>query len=100
MHCISGPQLLRSVGKPYPGVSLETRAPDWRALHRGEHGEIWIRPLTLMASGANNAQKTREVLIDVRYASGGGYLAELQFLRPSLAGFKIPRDLRIVAGLP
>eukprot|EP00456_Euglypha_rotunda_P020294 TRINITY_DN17774_c2_g1_i2.p1 TRINITY_DN17774_c2_g1~~TRINITY_DN17774_c2_g1_i2.p1 ORF type:complete len:415 (-),score=69.89 TRINITY_DN17774_c2_g1_i2:19-1263(-) len=48
-HDPSRPKLLKSVGKPYPGMSLEIRGPDRKALRPGEHGEIWVRSPTLMS---------------------------------------------------
>ena len=74
-HDLARPNLLRSVGKPYPGASFEIRAPDRRVLNCGEPGEIWIRSPTLMAGYANLPDKTNEVLVDGWYATGdGGYL--------------------------
>ena len=74
-HDLARPNLLRSVGKPYPGTSFEIRAADRSVLKRGEPGEIWIRSVTVMAGYANLPDKTSEVLVDGWYATGdGGYL--------------------------
>jgi acyl-CoA synthetase (AMP-forming)/AMP-acid ligase II len=42
-HDLARPHLLASVGKPYPGMSLEIRGPDRQLLQCGEHGEVWIK---------------------------------------------------------
>jgi acyl-CoA synthetase (AMP-forming)/AMP-acid ligase II len=74
-HDLSRPHLLKSVGLPYPGMSVEIRGPDRRVLRRGEHGEIWIKSPTALTGYWNLPEKTREALVDGWYASGdGGYL--------------------------
>ena len=80
-HDLNRPRLLNSVGKPYPGMSLEIRATDRRVLGRGEHGEIWVRSPTTMLGYWNKPEKTSEVLQDGWYATGdGGYLDDDGFL--------------------
>ena len=80
-HDPSQPTLLKSVGKPYPGMSLEIRGPDRQPLRHGEHGEVWIRSPTLMSGYWNLPEKTAEAVVDSWYASGdGGYLDENGFL--------------------
>jgi acyl-CoA synthetase (AMP-forming)/AMP-acid ligase II len=80
-HDVTRPQLLGTVGKAYPGVSLEIRGPDRRLLHRGIHGEIWIKTPTIMLGYNKLPDKTAEAVIDGWYASGdGGYLDDDGYL--------------------
>ena len=80
-HDVSRPHLLGTVGKPYPGVSIEIRGPDRRLLHRGIHGEIWIRSPTIMLGYNKLPGKTAEAVVDGWYASGdGGYLDDDGYL--------------------
>jgi acyl-CoA synthetase (AMP-forming)/AMP-acid ligase II len=80
-HDPQRPQLLRSVGKPYPGMSLQIRGPDGRVLRPGEHGEIWIHSPTRLLGYWQLPDKTREALVDGWYASGdGGYIDPAGFL--------------------
>jgi acyl-CoA synthetase (AMP-forming)/AMP-acid ligase II len=74
-HDLARPHLLKSVGKPYPGMSIEIRGPDRRVLKVGEHGEIWIRSPTRMLGYHRLPDATREALVNGWYATGdGGYL--------------------------
>jgi acyl-CoA synthetase (AMP-forming)/AMP-acid ligase II len=74
-HDLARPHLLKSVGKPYPGMSIEIRGPDRRVLKVGEHGEIWIRSPTRMLGYHRLPDATQEALVDGWYATGdGGYL--------------------------
>jgi acyl-CoA synthetase (AMP-forming)/AMP-acid ligase II len=80
-HDPARPQILKSVGKPYPGMSLQVRGPDRQVLAVNEHGEIWLRSPTLMRGYWNLPDKTREVIVDGWYATGdGGYLDAEGFL--------------------
>jgi acyl-CoA synthetase (AMP-forming)/AMP-acid ligase II len=80
-HDPSRPALLKSVGKPYPGMSLEIRDAEQRVCAAGVPGEIWIQSPTIMLGYWNLPQKTAEAVIDGWYASGdGGYLDEGGFL--------------------
>lgn len=80
-HDPARPQLLRSVGKPYPGMSVEIRDADRRVLGRGEHGEIWVRSPTTTPGYWNKPEKTREALHNGWYATGdGGYVDDDGFL--------------------
>ena len=80
-HDPSRPHLLKSVGKPYPGMSLEIRGPDRQVLPRGEAGEIWIQSPTRLSGYWNLPDKTRDVLVDGWYATGdGGYVDDEGFL--------------------
>jgi acyl-CoA synthetase (AMP-forming)/AMP-acid ligase II len=74
-HDLARPHLLKSVGKPYPGMSIEIRGADRRVLDWGEHGEIWIRSPTRMLGYWRLPEATQDVLVDGWYATGdGGYL--------------------------
>lgn len=75
VHTPATPQLLKSVGQPYPGMQIEIRSPEREVLKPGEPGEIWIHSPTRMLGYWNLPEKTAEALIDGWYASGdGGYL--------------------------
>lgn len=74
-HDLARPHLLNSVGRPYPGMSLQIRGPDRRVLGRGEAGEIWVRSPTQLTAYWQLPEKTREAVVDGWYATGdGGYL--------------------------
>jgi acyl-CoA synthetase (AMP-forming)/AMP-acid ligase II len=74
-HDLAKPHLLRSVGKPYPGMSLEIRGPDRRVLAPEEHGEVWIRTPTCMLEYYRLPKATEDAIADGWYATGdGGYL--------------------------
>ena len=74
-HDLARPHLLGSVGKAYPGMSIEIRGPDRRVLASGEHGEIWIRSPTRMHGYWRLPDATAQALVDGWYATGdGGYL--------------------------
>jgi len=80
-HDLARPGLLRTVGKAYPGVSIEIRGPDRRVLERNEHGEIWIKSPSMMLGYNNLPEKTAEVVVDGWYASGdGGFLDDDGYL--------------------
>jgi len=80
-HDPARPHLLKSVGRPYPGMSLEIRGPDRQILERGEAGEIWIRSPTQFSGYWNLPTKTTEAVIDGWYATGdGGYLDDEGYL--------------------
>jgi acyl-CoA synthetase (AMP-forming)/AMP-acid ligase II len=74
-HDLNRPHLLKSVGKPYPGMSLEIRGPDRRVLAANEHGEVWIRSPTCMLEYYRLPRATEAAIVDGWYATGdGGYL--------------------------
>lgn len=80
-HDPARPHLLKSVGKPYPGMSLQIRGADRQVLPRGEAGEIWIQSPTRLSGYWNLPDKTREVLVDGWYATGdGGYVDDEGYL--------------------
>jgi acyl-CoA synthetase (AMP-forming)/AMP-acid ligase II len=74
-HDLARPHLLRSVGRPYPGMEIEIRGPDRRVLACEEHGEIWIRSPTRMLGYWRLPEVTAQALVDGWYATGdGGHL--------------------------
>lgn len=80
-HSLSQPEKLESVGKPYPGMSVEIRGADRRLLKSGEHGEIWVKSPTLMLGYWNMPENTSAAIVDGWYATGdGGYLDNEGFL--------------------
>ncbi len=80
-HDLARPHLLNSVGRPYPGMSLEIRGQDRQLLKRGEHGEIWIKAPTQLTGYWNLPQKTAEAVVDGWYATGdGGYVDDEGYL--------------------
>lgn len=80
-HDLARPQLLKSVGRPIAGMSLEIRDAERRVLGLGQPGEIWIKAPTLMQGYWGQPEKTAEAVVDGWYATGdGGYLVEGGFL--------------------
>jgi acyl-CoA synthetase (AMP-forming)/AMP-acid ligase II len=80
-HDPARPKLLKSVGTPYPGMSIEIRDPDHRLLQCGQHGEIWIKSPTMMHGYWQLPDRTAEALVDGWYATGdGGYLDDNGYL--------------------
>jgi len=80
-HDLSRPHLLRSVGKPYPGVEVEIRDAQSAPVSGREPGEIWIKAPSVMREYWNRPDATEEALVDGWYRTGdGGYLDEDGFL--------------------
>jgi acyl-CoA synthetase (AMP-forming)/AMP-acid ligase II len=80
-HDLQRPHLLKSVGRPIAGMTLEVRDPQGQVLEMGQPGEIWIKAPTLMQGYWQQPEKTAEAVVDTWYASGdGGYLVEGGFL--------------------
>ncbi|MCB5945655.1 AMP-binding protein [Acidocella sp. KAb 2-4] len=80
-HDLDRPRLLRSVGRPLPGVVLEIRDANGQLLRVGEPGEIWLQTPSLLLGYWNRPDATAEALHDGWYRSGdGGYLDEDGFL--------------------
>lgn len=80
-HDLAKPDLLGTVGKPYPGVGLEIRGADRAVLARNGHGEIWIKAPSVMLGYSNLPEKAAEALSEGWYASGdGGYLDDEGYL--------------------
>jgi long-chain acyl-CoA synthetase len=65
---------LKSVGYPMPGVQLEVRDEDGRAVPDGTVGEVWVRGPNIMLGYLNRAEETSRALVDGWYRTGdGGY---------------------------
>jgi len=80
-HDLARPRLLRSVGQPLPGVTIEIRDPNNQILPVNTPGEIWIKASTLLIGYWNRPEATAEVLQNGWYRSGdGGMLDENGFL--------------------
>jgi acyl-CoA synthetase (AMP-forming)/AMP-acid ligase II len=80
-HDLARARLLRSVGQPLPGYTIEIRAPDKTLREINEPGEIWVRGPGVMLGYWNNQAATGEVLADGWYRTGdGGMLDENGFL--------------------
>ena len=74
-HDPARPHLMRSVGRPFAGVSVEIRRPNNSVCDASEPGEICIRSRANMLGYANQPDATREVLQAEWYKTGdGGYL--------------------------
>jgi fatty-acyl-CoA synthase len=80
-HDKARPHLMKSVGKPIAGVSMEIRRPDFTVCALREPGEIWIRSLMLMQGYANQPDACAEAIVDGWYRTGdGGYVDEEGYL--------------------
>ena len=71
-HDLARPHLLRSVGKPQAGLTLEIRQPDGALAQRGQAGEIWLQSPTVMQGYWFRPEATRDVLVDGWYRTGDG----------------------------
>lgn len=66
---------LHAAGRPYPGVGLEIRDPDGRAVEPGVAGEIYLRSPAQMVEYYANPEATAETMIDGWIRTGDiGYL--------------------------
>ncbi|KPF81127.1 hypothetical protein IP78_05635 [Brevundimonas sp. AAP58] len=80
-HDTGRPHLLRSVGRPLPGFTIEIRGPETEPVAIGTPGEIWIRGPSVTQEYWGRPEATAEALIDGWYRSGdGGRLDEEGFL--------------------
>ena len=80
-HNFERPELLKSVGLPIPGMSLQVRRPDRSVALSREPGEVWIKAPTCMLGYWNLPEQTAQALVDGWYATGdGGYLDEEGYL--------------------
>jgi fatty-acyl-CoA synthase len=75
-HDPSRPYLLRSVGLPVAGVSMEIRNPDSTLCAVDEPGEIWLKSEMLMNGYANMPVETAEAIVDGWYRTGDGGRAD------------------------
>jgi acyl-CoA synthetase (AMP-forming)/AMP-acid ligase II len=75
------PELLRSVGRSVPGVTLSIQDDDGRPLGAGEVGEVCAQGGNLLDGYWNDAQATRDAFRDGWYRTGDvGYLDEEGYL--------------------
>jgi acyl-CoA synthetase (AMP-forming)/AMP-acid ligase II len=80
-HDLARPELMNSVGLPFPGVALDIRDANGTSLPANVPGEIWIRTPTIMAGYWNRSEASRNATVDGWYRSGdGGYLDPDGFL--------------------
>ncbi|QQV77667.1 AMP-binding protein [Sphingomonas aliaeris] len=80
-HDTRRPHLLRSVGRPMPGFTIEIRSPDAEPVAVDTPGEIWIRGPSVTAGYWQRPEATAEALVDGWYRSGdGGRIDEDGFL--------------------
>lgn len=77
-HDLARPGLLRSVGQPLPGFTIEIRGPDKRVLGVGEPGEIWVRGPGVMLGYWNQQAATDEALEDGWYRTGDGGMLDAE----------------------
>jgi len=80
-HDLARPELMNSVGQPFPGSALDIRDPDGRSLPPGEAGEIYVRTPTIMSGYWGLPEATADVFKDGWYRTGdGGRLSDEGFL--------------------
>jgi acyl-CoA synthetase (AMP-forming)/AMP-acid ligase II len=77
-HDLKRPHLLRSVGQPLPGYTLEIRGPDKTLLGINQPGEIWAKGPGVMIGYWNRPDATAEVLEDGWYRSGDGGMLDAE----------------------
>jgi acyl-CoA synthetase (AMP-forming)/AMP-acid ligase II len=72
-HDNARPHLLRSVGRPMPGVTIEIRDPETgRPLPIDTPGEIWLRSPSLFAAYWKRPEDTAKAMEGPWYKSGDG----------------------------
>lgn len=72
-HDTTRPHLLRSVGRPMPGVTIEIRDPETGApLPVDAPGEIWLTSPTLFSAYWNRPEDTAKAMQGEWYKSGDG----------------------------
>lgn len=80
-HDANRPELLRSVGQPLPGHSIEIRGAGGELLKIDKPGEVWVRSPSLFMGYWNQPEATAEALVHGWYRTGdGGRLDEAGFL--------------------
>jgi acyl-CoA synthetase (AMP-forming)/AMP-acid ligase II len=77
-HDLARPHLLRSVGQPLPGFTIEIRGPDQHLLAINQPGEIWVRGPGVMLGYWNLPGATAEVLQDGWYRTGDGGMLDAE----------------------
>ena len=76
-HSVEGNKRMRSAGKPLPGVEMEIRGPDGKALPVGEIGEIVTRSSSNMLGYWKLPEATEATMKDGWVATGDvGYMDE------------------------
>ena len=76
-----GGELLKSAGRPGPGIVLEIQDPDGNRVKPGETGEVCARAGNFMREYWNNPEATEEVFRGGWYHSGdAGYVDEEGYL--------------------
>ncbi|MGO1054810.1 class I adenylate-forming enzyme family protein [Crossiella sp. CA198] len=58
------PDTIRSVGRPYPAVTLEIRDPEHNPVPAGTSGEIWVKAAYQTVGYWNDSAQSREILQD------------------------------------
>ena len=72
-HSLVRPDLMQSVGRPLPGVSIDIRDPDGRSVVTGNSGEIYLRTPTLTKGYWNRPEATAAAIdADGWYRTGDG----------------------------
>lgn len=80
-HLINQHEKIASVGKPYPGVSVEVRDKHQITLPPNTPGEIWVRSPAVMSGYWQLPDKSAESVRDGWYATGdGGYIDDDGYL--------------------
>ncbi|MEQ8743639.1 long-chain-fatty-acid--CoA ligase [Parasphingorhabdus sp.] len=74
-HDPARPQLLRSVGRPYPAIELQIRDSDGNAVKTGTVGEIYVRTPALMTGYWKKPEDSADVMHGLYYQTGdAGYV--------------------------
>jgi acyl-CoA synthetase (AMP-forming)/AMP-acid ligase II len=80
-HDLARPDLMQSVGQPFPGVAIDIRDPAGRSLPPEEPGEICLRTPTIMNGYWGLPEATQAAIRDGWYWTGdGGLLTKDGFL--------------------
>jgi acyl-CoA synthetase (AMP-forming)/AMP-acid ligase II len=80
-HDLARPDLMQSVGQPFPGVAIDVRDSTGRSLPFGEPGEICVRTPTIMNGYWGMPEATCAAIRDGWYSTGdGGLLTQDGFL--------------------
>ncbi|MFN3387577.1 MAG: AMP-binding protein [Allosphingosinicella sp.] len=80
-HDLERPDLMQSVGQPFPGVTIDIRDRDGRSLPAGQPGEICLRTPTIMSGYWGMDDATAEATRGGWYWTGdGGLITDEGFL--------------------